>query len=61
MSLLGIDCYCYFSYRKKPWHEKQLNMETFGEPSAFREGARGRGRGMHRGRGNGRKQLRGIA
>ncbi|CDH59253.1 predicted protein [Lichtheimia corymbifera JMRC:FSU:9682] len=49
------------NYRKNHWHEKQLNMETFGEPSAYREGARGRGRGMHRGRGNGRKQLRSIA
>ncbi|KAI7886414.1 hypothetical protein K492DRAFT_203219 [Lichtheimia hyalospora FSU 10163] len=51
------------NYHKKHWHEKQLNMETFGESSAFGERGRGRGRGrgMHRGRANGRKQLRSIA
>lgn len=59
MSIIDIDDW-NFSYRKKHWHEKQLNMETFGEPFAFGEGSRGRGRGIHRG-GRARKQLRSIA
>ncbi|KAK9746148.1 hypothetical protein K7432_018217 [Basidiobolus ranarum] len=39
--------------RERQSHERQLNLETFGQTSVDSSRYRGRGRGGHRGRGSG--------